>query len=118
MMNRCLRLCRSHPILVAAFLGAGIGLANAIWIEIGGAANRTSEGVLRLFWASSSHASQLNPVQTATLLFIEFAGNVIAFALLFAIPVALMVGIRRILPGKRAESKVRQAEQDDLANRT
>ncbi len=86
-MKRSLDACRSHPILVAAILGGVFGLANVVWIEVGGAAHKTSAGVVPLLWSSStSHASPMNPVQTSTLLLIEVAGNVLAFTLLFTAP--------------------------------
>src|ERR1700739_5018681 len=97
MWTRCLRVYRSHPVLVAAIIGAVLGFANVVRIEMGAVAHNTSDGVLLLLWSSSSsHSSQANPLQTATLLLIEVAGNVFAFALLFAVPVALLVAIRRI----------------------
>jgi len=112
-LKRSLDACRSHPILLAAILGGVFGLANVVWIEVGGAAHKTSAGVVPLLWSSStSYASSMNPVQTSTLLLIEVAGNVLAFTLLFTLPIALLVGIRRIVFG----SKPANDPQADPAN--
>ncbi len=47
----------------------------------------------------------MSTLQVTLLLLIEIAGNVLGFALVFAAPVALVVGIRRVFPGqKRAAS--------------
>jgi hypothetical protein len=43
----------------------------------------------------------MNAIQTAGLLLIEVAGNLVGFAVLFAVPVALVVGVRRLLRGGR-----------------
>lgn len=97
-----MRIIRSHPVLVAAIVGAVVGTGNTLWIEIGGSAPRVSGGVLPLLWASSAHQGQLNPVQAATLLLIEFVGNLLAFAFLFVVPVALFLGVRRIFTARTA----------------
>lgn len=102
MLTRALRLCRSHPIAVAALIGALFGAAKVFGIEFGGLTHRDSGGVLSLLWSSSApHAGQVNAFETALLLLIEVAGNVLVFALLFAVPVAAAVGIRRIFNGRR-----------------
>jgi hypothetical protein len=112
MLRRCLRFCRSHPVIVAALIGAVLGTGNAIAIEIGALAHKNSAGVLPLFWSSSaSRAGQLNAAQTTTLLVIEFAGNMLSFAILFALPTALFVGVRRIFSGRSRSSVDSQAGQ-------
>ena len=99
MLRRALRAWRSHPTAVTALIGAIFGAANAVAIEIGGWMHGGSSGVLPLLWEpDAAHRSGPDTIQTALLLLIEVAGNVLAFAFLFAIPVALIVGIRRILP--------------------
>lgn len=101
MLKRALRLWRSHPISVAAFIGALIGAVEAIAIELRGLMHRNSGGVVPLLWSSpASHPGQANALQIAFLLLVEVAANILVFAALFALPVALIVGTRRILRGK------------------
>ena len=45
----------------------------------------------------------MSAMQVAFLLLIEVAGNVVGFALLFAVPVALVVGIRRVFSRSKSE---------------
>lgn len=114
MLRRFLNFCRSHPVLTAAILGAAFGAANVVAIEIGGIIHKTPGGVFPLLWSSAaSDRAQLNPVQTATILLIEFAGNVLAFALLFSVPVALVVVIRRLVRGGRKSAKNSDQVQAD-----
>ena len=53
-------------------------------------------GVLSLFLpaAHGPRQGQTDAVQTALLLLIEFAGNVLGFSLLFAVPVGVLAVIR------------------------
>lgn len=105
-----MQIWRSHPILFAATIGAVFGGANAILIELGGLLHRNSTGVLALLFPSSVYSSGVGPttaMQTALLLLIEVAGNVLAFAVLFTAPVALFVGIRRIFSSSKSESIAR-----------
>ena len=106
MLKAGVLIWRSHPILVAGAIGAIFGGANAILIEIGGLLHRNATGVLPLFFPAghTPQGGQTDAMQTAVLLLIEFAGNVLGFALLFATPVALFVAIRRIVAGKRTAS--------------
>jgi hypothetical protein len=98
-----MRACRSHPLLAAVGVGAIFGGIYAIVIEIGGFLDPTSSAVLPLMLPQhGSRVAQMNAVQTAGLLFIEVAGNVIAFAILFLIPVAVAVGARRVFKRRRA----------------
>lgn len=101
MLRRAFRLWRSHPIALAALVGALFGVSKAVDIEIGALLHRSSGGVVPLLWSSSTvHAGGVNVLQTAVLLLIEVAANVLVFAALFAFPVALAVGIRRSLKNK------------------
>jgi hypothetical protein len=107
MLKRGLQIWRAHPVLVAAAAGALSGAANAILLEAGGLWHGNSTGVLSLFFPATHgpRVGQTDAVQTALLLLIEFAGNVVGFSLLFAVPVAVYVGIRRVFTGqKRAAS--------------
>ncbi len=103
-----LRLWRSHTILAAAGIGAVFGAAKAVLLEIGGLRHRAMTGVLPFLFPSSAndpHIVPMSTLQVTLLLLIEIAGNVLGFALVFAAPVALIVGIRRVFPGqKRAAS--------------
>ena len=102
MLKTGLRICRSHPILAAAGIGAISGAVNAVFLEIGGLRHRAMTGVLP-FLFSGSHTTQMTALQVALLLLIEIAGNVLGFALVFATPIALVVGIRRLLGRRRSE---------------
>lgn len=99
-----MRIWRSHPVLTALGVGAVFGAVYAVGLEIGGFLHRNSSGVLPLLFpaAHGSRGGQLNAVQTAGLLLIEVAGNVVGFAVLFSVPVAIVVGVRRIFKGRRA----------------
>jgi hypothetical protein len=99
-----MRTWRSHPLLIAVAIGAIVGAANAILIETTGLLHRNSTGVLPLLFPSThdTHFGQTNAMQTALLLLIEVAGNVLGFAFLFWAPVALVVGIRRALKGRQS----------------
>jgi hypothetical protein len=107
MLKRAWQIWRAHPVLVAAGAGAVVGAANAILIEVGGIWLGKSTGVLPLLFpaAHGPRGGQTDAMQTALLLLIEFAGNLVGFSVLFAVPVAAFVGIRRLFAGqKRAAS--------------
>ncbi len=90
---------RSHPIRLAALIGAIIGFANALIVEIGGAIHKNQSAVVLMLWPTDTFAPQLNQTgvtRTALILIIEFAGNMLGDAILVAIPVALIVLIRRV----------------------
>lgn len=95
---------RQNPILTAASVGAVFGAVFALAIEIGGLLHRNSSSVLPLLFPSAhgSRVGQMNAIQTAGLLLIEVAGNVVGFAVLFSVPTALAVGVWRIFKGRRA----------------
>jgi hypothetical protein len=96
MLKRAMQIWRGHPVLVGAAVGAIFGAGNAILIEAGGLWQGSSNGVLSLFLPAAHRppVGQTDIMQTALLLLIEIAGNVLGFSLLFAVPVALFVGIR------------------------
>ena len=95
MPNLELRTWRSHPILVAAALGAVIGAGNAAAIEIGGVLHKNSSAVLPLLLPDRTGVTEPGVMQTAFLLFVQFGVNILVFTLLFALPVAVIVAIRR-----------------------
>jgi hypothetical protein len=89
---------RPHPVLLAALIGAIIGFANALVVEAGGAIHKSHSAVVLMLWPTDTFAPELSQngiLRTALILFIEFAGDMLGYALLFAIPVALIVAIRR-----------------------
>ena len=93
-----------HPVLVAAGVGAVFGGGYTVLIEIGGFLHRNSSAVLPLFFPAGhgSGAGRMNAMQAATLLLVEVVGNVVGFAILFSVPVAVVVGVRRVFKGRRA----------------
>jgi hypothetical protein len=103
MLKRGIEIWRAHPVLVAAAIGALFGAVNAVFLEVGGLWQGSSTGVLSLFLpaAHAPRAGQADATQTALLLLIEVAGNVVGFCLLFAVPVAVFVGIRRIFAERK-----------------
>ncbi len=104
MLKTEMRVWRRHPVLVAAGVGAVSGGVYAVVIEIGGFLHRNSSAVLPLMFpvGHGSRAGEMNAFQTAILLLIEVAGNVVGFAVLFSVPVAVAVGVRRIFKRRRA----------------
>src|ERR1700751_3288882 len=99
MLKTGMHIWRSHPIWSAAGIGAIFGAGNAIALEIGGFRHRGMTGVLPFLFPSSASGIQIgrmSTLQVTLLLLIEIAGNVLGFALLFAAPVAVVVGIRRV----------------------
>ena len=81
-----MRIWRSHPVLFAALVGAGVGFVNSLLIEIPALLGRPSNGALSLlsprFGAVPNGTGIL---QTAFILFIEVAANVLVFALIFSV---------------------------------
>ena len=106
MLKTGMRVLRSHPILAAAGVGAIFGGVNAIILEIGGLRHRASTGVLPFLFPSSMsgiRAGQMTALQVSLLLLIEIAGNVLGFSLLLAVPVAVIVGVRRLFRREKSE---------------
>jgi hypothetical protein len=104
MLKTVINAWQRHPVLVAAGVGAVFGGGYAVLIEIGGFLHRNSSAVLPLMFPAvrGSGAGQMNAVQAATLLLVEVIGNVVGFAILFSVPVAVAIGVRRIFKGRRA----------------
>jgi hypothetical protein len=103
MLKTEMRVWGRHPVLVAAGVGAVFGGVYAVLIEIGGFLHRNSSAVLPLMFPAGHglRGGQMNAIQTAGLLLIEVAGNMVGFAVLFSVPVAVVVGVRRIFKGRR-----------------
>jgi hypothetical protein len=103
MLKRGMQMWRSHPVLVAAVVGAIFGAVNALLLEAGGFLHRNSTGVLPLLLPAvhSPRVGVTDAMQTELLLLIEFGGNIVGFSLLFVVPVALFVRIRRVFAGQK-----------------
>ncbi len=98
-----LRWWRSHPILTAAVSGGLVGLVYTLAIEIGGVFHKNSKAAILMLLPGSAIDTGVNQgtaVQSAFILFIEFAGNVLGYTLLFTVPVATVVAIRRVFRGR------------------
>jgi len=96
---------RTHPIRSAALIGATIGFANALAVEVGGAIHKNRSAVVLMLWPTDTFAPELSQngvLRTALILFIEFAGSMLGYAVLLAIPVALIVIIRRSFRSRKA----------------
>ena len=93
-----LRWIKRHPILAAAIAGAIVGVANVLLVEIAGLFHKNTKAVLLILPSSglADPAHPLGVMQAAFVLLIDFAGNALGYALLFALPVALVVAILRI----------------------
>jgi len=104
MLKTGINAWRRHPVLVAAGVGAVFGASYTVLVEIGGFLHRNSSAVLPLLLPAGhgSRAGQMNAVQTATLLLVEVIGNIVGFSILFSVPVAIAVGVRRMFKGRRA----------------
>jgi hypothetical protein len=90
---------RLHPIRSAALIGAILGFVQALVVEIGGAIHKNQSAVVLLLWPTDTFAPELSQngvVRTALILFVEFVGDMLGYAVLFAIPVAIFVLIRRV----------------------
>ena len=97
---------RNHPVRVAALAGALIGLANVLITEMGGLLHKNSGGVLTMLFPPSMFGTGVNGtrvVQTATVLIIEVAANIAVWTALLAVPVAVIVAVRRTISGGKTE---------------
>jgi hypothetical protein len=114
MLQSAIRIWRSHPVLTSAGIGAVLGAVNAIVLELGGFLDRHATGVRPLLFPTDNVA-KMTAMQVAFLLMIEMAGSVLGFAMLFTAPVALIVGVRRLL--SRSKPK-RSLESEDSENQS
>lgn len=95
---------RTYPIRSAAIVGAILGLINAVALEIDGILHGNQHGALIMlapFYRFGIIPTEQTALQAAFILFIEFAANILADALLFAVPVAIVVGVLRIVRALR-----------------
>lgn len=89
-----LAYCRAHPIRTAALIGTLVGVINVLVLEAGGLLHYNTRGALLLLAPFSRFGlmpTEQNLLQLAVILIIEFAANILADALLFAAPVAVIV---------------------------
>ncbi len=91
------RIWRSHPILFAALIGAITGCAITLVDELSGVFRHNSSAVIQMLAPSSALGiTETRLMRTALIMLIETAGNALGYALLFALPTAVIVAIRRI----------------------
>jgi hypothetical protein len=100
-----MKIWRSHPVLFAALIGAVIGLANALLIEIPGLIGTRPGGVLALLKPASRASNDGNVLETAVILVIEVGANVLVFALLFSLAGLLFIAIRSLFRRIRSLNK-------------
>ena len=95
-----MRTWRAHPVRLAALIGAITGFLVALSIEIGGAAGRNPNAVVRMLLPAADTGIMLSEgrlMQASLILVIEIVANVAVYALMFALPVAIVVLVRRVL---------------------
>lgn len=83
-------------MLFAALIGAIVGLGNALALEIPALLGKPSRGVLSLLGPASTLHPGSGVLETAFLLLIEFAANILVWAAIFALLGWIFVGLRRI----------------------
>lgn len=93
-------LWRAHPIRFAALLGAVFGFLDVALLELNGVLHGSHNAVIPLLILIPG-AGHPGVMKTIFILFIEVAVNILVWALLFAVPVALVAGIRRSVRGLR-----------------
>ena len=97
------RLWRSHPILFAALLGAIVGCAITLVVELSGVFHHNSSAVIQMLAPSSALGiTETGIMRTALIMSIEIAGNALGYAVLFAVPTAVIVAIRRAFKPRKA----------------
>ena len=85
---------RAHPIRLAALLGAIFGLLDTLVVEINGVIHHSSLAVIGPLLITEPGA-RFGFLPTALILLVELAANILVWAILFALPVALIVALRR-----------------------
>lgn len=104
-----------HPVRLAALIGGIVGLAVAVSIEIGGAANLNSSSVIRMLLPASGSGvvnfSQAKLMQAVFILLIEIGANMMVYAAMFAAPVAVAVLIRRTFSRRRNSAPFTNPEE-------
>lgn len=103
-MKHAMRLFRTHPVVFAALVGAVVGFVNAFIIEIPALFGRPSNGALSLLQSASRlgavHAGS-SVLQTAFILLIEVAANVLVFAVIFSVLGGLFLIVRKCFHSTR-----------------
>jgi hypothetical protein len=97
-----MRFLRSHPVLFTAVIGGILGLGNALAIEIPALLGKSSKGVLSLLEPASRLHVGAGAVETAFLLLIEIAANVLVYAAMFSVLGLLFVLARRVFRSARS----------------
>jgi hypothetical protein len=104
MLQSKMRWVRAHPILFAALLGAIVGIAFTAANEIQGLRDKNASAVLPMLVPSSIFGpgiSQARVMQTGLILLIEVCANLVVYSFLFAVPVAIVVTIRRAFRSRK-----------------
>jgi hypothetical protein len=99
---------RAHPVRAAALLGAVVGFANAMATEVGALLHHNRKGAILLLLPEANSGVGVTPSNlalTVFVLFVEIAGSVLVDALIFVVPVALVVGLVRIFKNSRRSSQ-------------
>ena len=98
MQSTQVRFWRSPPILLAALIGALIGIASTLIVELGGVFHINSSAAILMLPSSTFAAgiSETGIMRTALIMLIECVGNMLGYALLLAIPTAVIVAICHI----------------------
>src|ERR1700738_426161 len=87
----------THPILFAAVLGAITGCAITLVDEFTGIFRHNSSAVIQMLAPGFAMGiTESGVMRTALILLIETTGNALGHTLLFAVPTAAVVAIRRL----------------------
>lgn len=97
------RIWRSHPILFAALIGAIIGCIVTLVVELSGIFGHNSSAVIQMLSPGSALGiTETGVMRTTFIMFVEIAGNALGYALLFALPTAVIVVIRRAFKSRNS----------------
>jgi ABC-type thiamin/hydroxymethylpyrimidine transport system permease subunit len=89
-------LWRAHPIRFAALLGAIFGLLDTLLVEISGVLHPHSQAaVIAPLLIPHPGAARLGPIEAALIVLVTVLANIFVWAILFALPTAIVVGIYR-----------------------
>ncbi|HKF49700.1 MAG TPA: hypothetical protein VKB38_20230 [Terracidiphilus sp.] len=86
----------AHPVRFAAVLGSIVGFVYSAVVELEGLFHKGPGGALPLLWRGSATGgiNGASVFQTALVLCVEVAVNVVVYAMLFVIPAGLVVAVR------------------------
>ncbi len=93
-----MQVCRNHPVLCTALVGAVIGLVNAAIVLLSGPLRPLSDRFLLFLFPTSILGFGFNDGTVAFSIFlaiVEVGGNALLYACAFAAPVAAVIAVRR-----------------------